>query len=340
MKNLIAKLLLAAVFISISFLNSGCKSEEDKMIDEGIRKFENADFEGAAKIYSEVIKKNPKNLSAKFKLVSANSCINPDHQLFWKNLWAIFETKLNRPKPALFYQNPFIVRDIQEQAGGEYTSFMEQEINATTDAIGNNPENTKYYFTRGLWNYFLSNQQEAFDDFSTAVTLNKNLTNAYIMRAITRISYLNLRYYRNITTHNEYESYFDFKRALAIEPHNSEILEELGDKLERFQNNNSAAKYYIKAYNTDTSKTSALSSLIYLETRLGNYKEAAVYQKVLADKYPERVSYLIELASKKFLAGNKAGGLADLENAKARTKDKTQIAAIDRMIERNQLRKK
>lgn len=331
------KIFIAIVLVAFVMIQPGCKSQEEKMIDEGIKKFESTDFAGAAKIYSETIKKDRRNIIAYIKLASSNACMHSDIKMFYKDLWTALESNNKNKRPFNNINEPFIIYQLNEDRPDGNVLKISDEVSAFTEAIEKNPSNPKLYFGRGLWNYVLSNQREAMDDFTTATRLDKNFIAAYIMKGKTNNAYLDRSYYNNFRTSTKYYSLFDYKRALFIDPQNSDIMIDLGDEYFNLKNYKSALKYYMNAYQADPKNYQALVECAQVETVLGNYKSAADYYKILVKKFPDNVSYLIELASRKILAGEKGEARIILEQAKAMTRDAGQYSLIQSIIDKNQL---
>ena len=331
------KIFIAMALVVFVIIQPGCKSQEEKMIDEGIKKFESADFAGAAKIYSEIIKKDRRNLIAYIKLASANACMHSDIKTFYRDLWTALESKNNIKRPLNFINEPFIIYQLSEDRPDGNVLKISDEVSAFTKAIKKNPDNSKLYFGRGLWNYVLSNQREAMDDFTTATRLDKNFIAAYIMKGKTNNAYLDRSYYNNFRTATKYYLLFDYKRALFINPQNSDIMLDIGDEYFNLQDHKSALKYYMNAYQADPQNYQALVECAQVETVIGNYIAAADYYKILVKKFPDNVSYLIELASRRILAGEKGEARINLEQAKAMTRDAGQYSLIQSIIEKNHL---
>lgn len=337
MNNSLKEIFITTVLVSSVIFQTGCKSEVDKMIDEGIKKFENADYAGAVKIYSEAIKKKPKNYLAYLKYASANACLHSDIKMFYKDLWTALESNNKNKRPLNEINEPFIIYQLNEDKPYGNVLKISDEVSAFTEAIEKNPGNPRLYFGRGLWNYVLSNQREAMNDFTTAVKLDKNFIAAYIMKGKTNSAYLDRSYYNDFRTATRYYSLFDYKRALFIDPNNSEIMIKIGDEYSYLRNSKIALKYYMNAYLADTNNYQALVECAQVETSQGNYKAAADYYKILVKKFPDNISYLIELASRKILAGEKSEARISLEQAKTMTKDPRQYSFIQSIIEKNHL---
>ncbi len=338
MINSYKKLIISVVLAISPFICSGCKSEEEKLIDEGMKKFENADFAGAANYYKLATEKNPKNFTAYIKLVSANACINIDSELFFGDLFKALNYASNIKFPSQNKSVPFIIYQLSADRPDGIKINTPDEISAFDEAIKRNPGNAKLYFGRGLWNYALNKQKDAFDDFSKVISLDKEMISAYLMKSKLISLYMGELDYRFNITKVRYNTIFDFKRALTIIPDNSTLYNGLGDVYSSLSNTESALFYYRKAFETDSENILAILNCAKMETIKGNYDAAAGYYEILIKKFPGNIDYLIDLATKKLMAGKVTEGLYDLERARVFTSDEDERAIITSIIEKNRLK--
>jgi tetratricopeptide (TPR) repeat protein len=337
--------------LSVLLLISGCKSETDNMMSEGTEKFENADFAGAAKIYSEIIQKDSTKLEAYFKLASANACIHNNQKLFMKDLIkgvdAAFKVYKSLKKiPGLKVSDNDDVSKILAVRAEVFSvksqivnlgdmPWSEKEICLFTNTIEKHPKNSKLYFGRGLWFSVQGNVNNSISDFTSAIDLDKKFIQAYLARG--RNYFIDSRGISRISPNfGNYNSkrIFDFKRALNIDPNNTETLYEIGMSYVMSTRYKTAIEYLNRLLSIEPDNYEAISLRVLSKTIIGDSRGAIEDLSVLVKKFPNNFEYLNSLAVQKILIGKKKEGLRDLIKAKELCKDLRVKRIIQASIDR------
>ena len=322
----------------------GCNSKTaiDKMIDEGNGKFESADFIGAAKIFTEVIKNKPGNLKAYFRLASANLCLDNDVDNFWKTISRItvVDPSLNDLlRDPTYNQSGHSVDKLQKNyiIRKEKLLNISDEISVFTNAINKNRDNPKLYFGKGYWHFFLNDMGEAINDFSSAIKLDNNFEKAFIWRG--RCYSRGFRYYSG----SNYVDYFEdrhradynFRRAHQINPKNVRTMYELRFADDGEANPKKKMEILSSIIAIDSTDSYALLNRAQYRINLKDYKGAMHDYALLVKNIPENSDFWVGLGIQKINLGMKKEGLKDLRKALALCKDETRMKAIQGMIERN-----
>ncbi|GEM_PF-5690199 len=343
MKNKFWVFKIALSILCLIVILHGCSSKTaiEKMIDNGNVKFENADFAGAAEIFTEVIKDEPGNLKAYFKLASANLCLDSDIDNFWKTINRITvwdPTLYDLIKDPVMYYSDFNT-DIQKKLNDRKETLIKisDEISAFTNAINKNPDNAKLYFGRGCWYFFLNDMGEAINDFSSAIKLDKNFEKAFIMRGN---CYRNG--FRDYTTHNyidyfeqRYRTEYNFRRAHQINPKNVRTMYEIMFADDGEERPKEKMEILSNIISIDSTNRDALFSRALLRINMKDYKGAMHDYALLVKNFPEESSYWVGLGLQKINLGMKQEGLKDLRKALTICKDKYYMKVIQGMIEKN-----
>lgn len=347
MKNRFRVFRIALSLFCLIVIIYGCNSKTaiEKMIDEGNAKFENADFTGAVKIFSEVIKNDPDNLKTYFRLASANLCIDSDVDNYWKTIFRITvwnPSLYDLLKDPMMYRSGFYT-EIQKILNDRKEKLIKisDEISAFTNAINKNPDNAKLYFGRGYWHFFLNDMREAINDFSSAIKLDNTFEKAFIWRGRCYS-----RGFRDYTGSN-YVDYFEdrhraeynFRRAHQINPKNVRTMYEIRftDDGENYPKKEMEILSSIIA--VDSTDSYALVRRAMFRINLKDYKGAMHDYALLVKNFPENSDYWVGLGLQKINLGMKKEGLKDLRKALALCKDETRMKVIQGMIERNRATK-
>lgn len=343
MKNRFRVFRIALSMFCLIVIINGCnfKTATEKMIDNGNIKFENADFAGAAEIFSEVIKNKQGNLKAYFKLASTNLCLDSDEEKFWKTINRITvwdPTLYDLIKDPVMYYSGFNT-DIQKKLNDRKEKLLKisDEVFAFTNAINKNPDNAKLYFGRGHWYFFLNDTREAVNDFSSAIKLDKNFEKAFIMRGN---CYRNG--FRDYTTHNyidyfeqRYRTEYNFRRAHQINPKNVRTMYAIRFADDGEDSPKKIMEILSSIIAVDSSDRYALLNRAQYRINLKDYKGAMHDYALLVKNFPENSDYWVGLGLQKINLGMKQNGMKDLRKALAICKDKEYIKVINGLIEKN-----
>ncbi|NJD23765.1 MAG: hypothetical protein FIA82_14040 [Melioribacter sp.] len=338
----IRKALVIAISLSCLMLAfNGCssKSKTEVMLDEGDTKFENADFKDASNIFSDVIKNEPKNLKAYFKLASANLCIDCNLDEFWNDI-----NRITVVDPSLYNllitpmttQNSY--RDLLKVYQDRKKKLLEisDEISVFTTAINKNPGNANLYFGRGYWYHFLKMYKEAVNDFFIATRLNKNFENAFIMLGQSYIwgfrDYSTQNYIDYFE--NRYRSEYFFHRALQINPRNTKTMHQAMYADDGENSRSQIIEMLSRIISVDSTDQSALLRRVSYRNGTKDYKGAMHDYALLVKIAPGNSDYWVGLGMQKINLGMKKEGMNDFKKALAICKDKTYMKVIQGMIEK------
>jgi len=316
------------------------------MIAEGNTKFENADFAGAEKIFSEAIKKYPDNLKAYFKLASARVCANPSISFFDE----LMEIMKEKPYPGTLLLYPVIFQTsryaeamITYKERKKKLLEISDEIFAFIAAINKNPNNAKLYRGRGEWHFLLGDIREAINDFTKAIQLDNNFDMAFLMRARCYS-----RGYINNAEHNYVDFYereiknkYNIRRAYQINPKNIMVQTELytiyrNDKVSQEEE----LKLLSKMVSSDTTNWIALLNRALLRIDMKNDKGALQDFERLVKKFPDDSWHRNRLGSHKLKMGMIKEGINDLRKAQALSTYPQQIKWIQKEIDKYSKTKK
>ncbi len=344
MKNRFRAFRIELFLFCLIVIIHGCrpKTATDKMIEEGNIKFENSDFIGAAKIFTEIIKNEQGNLKAYFRLASANLCRDSDEDNFRETISRITvvdHSLIDLLRDPTYSQSGNSVEKLQKNymIRKEKLLNISDEISVFTSAINKNRDNPKLYFGRGYWHFLLNDMGEAVNDFSSAIKLDNNFEKAFIWRG--RCYSRGFRYYSG----SNYADYFEdrhraeynFRRAHQINPKNVKTMYEL-----RFADDGEASpkkkmEILSNIIAIDSTDQSALVRRAMFRINMKDYKGAMHDYALLVKNFPENSDYWVGLGLQKINLGMKQEGLKDLRKALAICKDKEYMKVINGLIEKN-----
>lgn len=349
MKKLFLFFRAALFLFSLTLILTGCKTKSviEEMMAEGIAKFEKIDFEGAEKLFSEVIRIDPENLKAYFKLASARVC--RDSRLnFLDEL-----NSIARRKPSLLdlIRQPVV---FQSGRNGEETIIaykdlkkkildISDEISAYTLAIEKNPNNAKLYRGRGEWHFLLGDRREAINDFTKAIRLDNNFDMSFLMCGrcytggfmnYTESNYVDFK-------ENLYKYRYYIRRAYQTNSKNIMALTELSAiyYIDKYSNEE-RLELFSKTISADSTNWVALMNRAGLRIEMKDNKGALQDYEQLVKKFPGNSWYREWLGLHKIRMGMIKEGLTDLRKAQTLSDYEQQIKWLQEDIDKYSKRKK
>lgn len=352
-RNKMKKLFLffrAALFLfSLALILTGCKTKSatEEMMAEGIAKFEKTDFEGAEKLFSEIIRIDPENLKAYFKLTSAKVCIDPNLNFIDELNKTIKEksTLINLVQQPVFFQSGRNAEEIINTYRDREKKLLDisDEISAFGSAIEKNPNNAKLYRGRGEWRFLLGDRREAINDFTKAIRLDNNFDMAFLMcgRCYTG-GFMNDTESNYVAfKENFYKYRYYICRAYQVNPKNKMAMTELSaiyyvDKY----SNEERLELFSKTISADSTNWVALMYRAGLRIEMKDNKGALQDYEQLVKKFPGDSWYREWLGLHKIRMGMIKEGLNDLRKAQTLSYYEQQIKWLQEEIDKHSKRKK
>lgn len=331
------KTLFIVLFLPLMLL-IGCKSEKEKMITLGDKKFMNNDYVGAAKIYNEVKKKHPDYLPAYIRLANCELCVSKNYPAFLGKLNQGAEANkqfglyLNNYK---YTTNNGFVSYTEEERRTKLLEFS-NEIEFLTEAVSKNENNYLFYYARGIWYYLLDQPEKALDDFKIAVKKNPNALEAKLMNARIYSRYFKGRrgsFYAS-DLRNQYKALKLYIDILETKPTNQDIIVETVSSLNAAGQRLAALEILEEQYKKDTSNTNVLWNLAWQYRMLGQYKDAIKHINKLQEKYPNNKEYLEDMGYMLIDTGEKEKGIKTFRKVLEMVKnDKYESLRIQSLID-------
>lgn len=348
MKKLFLFFRVTLFLFAFALILTGCKTKSaaEEMMAEGIAKFEKTDFEGAGKLFSEVIRIDPDNLKAYFKLASAKVCVDPNLN---------FIDELNKTakekatlidlirQPVIFQSGSYAEATINVYKDRKKKILdVSDEISAFGSAIEKNPNNAKLYRGRGEWHFLLGNRIEAINDFTKAIRLENNFDMAYLMcgRCFTggSMNYTESNYVA--FNENLYKYRYYIRRAYQINPKNTMVLTELSAiyYIDKYSNEEKL-ELFSKTISADSTNWVALINRAGLRREMKDNKGALQDYEQMVKKFPDDSWYREWLGRHKIRMGMIKEGLNDLRKAQTLSDYEQQKKRIQEDIDKYSKRK-
>lgn len=253
------KPLVYLSFVMVLFI-WGCRSEEESKLKSANEKFIKGELKEVLYMYGELVKKDSGNTAALLRLASTKVSLSSDAEEFLKEIFRIGK-KDNRVKKFLDmekFERKFV--SSKEKDNRIRTNLSERikdipslsdEIGLLTDAIERNPGKEQLYLCRGLWFYLAGDHNSAIKDFSKAIELRRNFSEAYRMRGTSYFEEQNydlpLDRKRGLCN-----AWFDFYHAVHINPRDKNALFLLALCYMSLDQNYESEKYIEKYIRLDT----------------------------------------------------------------------------------------
>lgn len=210
-----------------------------------------------------------------------------------------------------------------------------------TKAIGANKDSAKYYLQRGKVDYALGKFQEAYNDYTYTLALDKNNVAAYLLRAdlllnankpyesikdanmaimlttvdsIKKAGFINNGVARSSVRDFD-GAYKDLMKALTYDSLDPAIYNDLGNIFDEQGDTGKAIMYNLKSYKLDTSFMPALSNIGFIRSKAGNYKDAIPYFDLVLKRHPDMAFVYNNRGYAKLKMGDLDGAMDDINKS-------------------------
>ncbi|MDZ8240070.1 MAG: tetratricopeptide repeat protein [Nostoc sp. ChiQUE01a] len=318
---------LAAWFLQ---LPKSENSLQPKLYEEGVNKYDQANYEGAIKDFSQLIQLEPKNALAYNKRGDAYYRLGDYEQAQADSSQAIL---LNPQDANAYYDRGFALYELSKykEAIADYTQAI--KLNAQdayayygrglarvqlkdnkgalgdlTKAIAIKPQYTEAYLQRGILRRRLKLRQAAIQDFDQIIKINPSDAKAYYQRGLTQVF-----------NKQKYAALQDYSDAININPKYIEAYLNRGDIYSDLGNKIEATEDYNTILQIDPKFLAAYIHRGIHRFSFGDYKGAIEdYTEALKLDPNDAAAY-----------NNRGNAYLELGNKKAANQDYSQAIAID-----------
>ncbi|MBD2681835.1 MULTISPECIES: serine/threonine-protein kinase [Nostoc] len=271
------------------------KSESNaqkKLYQEGVNKYDIANYEGAIRDFSQLIQLEPKNALAYNKRGDAYYRLGDYEQAQADSSQAI---SLNPEDANAYYDRGFALYEL-----GKY----KEAIADYTQAIKLNSQDAYAYYGRGLARVQIKENKGALGDFSKAIAIKPEYTEAYLQRGILRRR-LKLRQ----------ASIQDFDKIIKINPSDAKAYYQRGLTQVINKQKYAALKDYSDAININPKYIEAYLNRGDIYSDLGNKIEATEDYNTILQLDPKFIAAYIHRGIHRFSFGDYKGAIQDYSEA-------------------------
>jgi tetratricopeptide (TPR) repeat protein len=263
-----------------------------QLYQQGMAKYEKAEYQQAIKLLSQAIRINPEYSSA------YNSRGDAYYRL------GNYE-KSQQDSSAAIRNNPSDANAYFDRA---FSLYLVEEYNGAivdyNQAIKLNPDDANAYYGRGLARYQIKENDKAIADFDRAIAINPKFTLAYFERAIVR------REIKEILKAIE-----DFDRAIKINPKYTEAYYERGKTYYALNQKNAAKKDFTKVIELDSKFVEAYIARADVYDDLGYPKQAYEDYEKAIEMNPENTKAYIHRGLYRFKMKDIKGAIENYDRA-------------------------
>ncbi len=265
---------------------------QKKLYQEGINKYDAADYEGAIQDFNQLIELEPKNALAYNKRGDAYYRLGDYEQAQADSSEAIL---LNPQDANAYYDRGFALYGL-----GKY-----KEANADyTQAIKLNSQDANAYYGRGLARVQLKDNKGALGDFSKAIAIKPEYTEAYLQRGILR---------RRLKLPQA--AIQDFDRIIKIDPSDAKAYYQRGLTQVINKQKYAALQDYSDAININPKYIEAYLNRGDIYSDLGNKIEATEDYNTILQIDPKFIAAYIHRGIHRFSFGDYKGAIEDYSEA-------------------------
>ncbi|MFN6563827.1 MAG: tetratricopeptide repeat protein [Nostoc sp. ChiSLP01] len=267
-------------------------SAENKLYQEGVNKYDIANYEGAVQDFSQLIKLEPKNALAYNKRGDAYYRLGDYEQAQADSSQAIL---LNPQDANAYYDRGFALYEL-----GKY----KEAIADYTQTIKLNSQDAYAYYGRGLARIQIKDNKGALGDFTKAIAIKPEYTEAYLQRGILRRR-LKLRQ----------AAIQDFDKIIKINPSDAKAYYQRG--LTQVINNqkDAALEDYSDAININPKYIEAYLNRGDIYSDLGNKIAANEDYNTILQLDPKFIAAYIHRGIHRFSFGDYKGAIQDYSEA-------------------------
>ncbi|PHJ57402.1 serine/threonine protein kinase [Nostoc linckia z18] len=271
------------------------KSEDNpqqKLYQEGLNKYDAANYEGAIQDFSQLIKLEPKNALAYNKRGDAYYRLGDYEQAQTDSSQAIL---LNPQDANAYYDRGFALYELRK---------YKEAIADYTQAIKFNSQDAYAYYGRGLARVQIKDNKGALGDFTKAIAIKPEYREAYLQRGILRRR-LKLRQ----------AAMQDFDKIIKIDPSDARAFYQRGLTQVINKQKYAALKDYSDAININPKYIEAYLNRGDIYSDLGNKIEASEDYNTIIKLDPKFVPAYIHRGIHRFSFGDYKGAIQDYTEA-------------------------